>query len=115
MENALSKKRFVWGLLLAWVPWLPMMGGLRYLLIGINNSKATGLAAVAASIAEGLVLWGVVAMFISQLAAIIWLSRTFSRDQWIRGVLTLISIGMSTLMLTIMGLFLWMVWFQTRH
>lgn len=45
MEDALSKKRFLWGLLLAWAPWVPTLIAIGYV-IGINNSKATGLAAV---------------------------------------------------------------------
>ncbi len=115
MENTLTKKWFLWGLLLSWVPWIPMMVSIRYLFIGINHSRAIGLAAVAGGMAEGLVLWGVVAMFISQIAAIVWLFRSFSRDLWIRNVVPVISMGMSALMLTMVGLFLWIVWFQTRH
>ncbi len=78
MENALTKNRFFWGLLLAWTPWVPTMIGVGYLFIGINNSKATGLAAVAGGMAELLVWWGIAAMFVTQIAAIVWLFRSLS-------------------------------------
>ncbi len=102
MENALTKNRFFWGLLLAWTPWVPTMIGVGYLFIGTNNSKAIGLAAVAGGMAELLVWWGIAAMFVTQIAAIMWLFRSFSSSDFLRSTLAVVSIlasGMTLLLL----------------
>jgi len=112
MNGAPGKKRFWWGVLLAWTPWVPTLIGL---VIVFNNQKATGIAAVAGGVGELLVVWGLITMVVSQGVAIVWLFRSFSRDDWTRNVLSVISICMSGLMLLIVGFFVWMVWFHTRY
>lgn len=107
MEDSL-KKRFLWGLLLAWVPWVPTMIGIGYLFIGISNSKATGFAVVAAGMIELLVSWGLVAMFISQTVAIVWLFRSFSSAHILRSLIAAASILASGLTLFLVCAFL--VW-----
>jgi len=114
MEEA-THKRFVWALVLAWAPWVPTLLGLVNAFIGINNSKAMGIAAVAGGVSELLVLWGFITMIATQALAILWLARSFSRDHWMRNFASLVSIGMSGLMLLIVGFFVWMVWFQAHY
>jgi hypothetical protein len=97
------------------VPWLPTLYGLANALTGISREKATGLAAVAGGLAEMFVLWGIVAMVIAQVVAIILLFRGFERGHLVRGLFAVVSIGLSGLMLAFVGLFLWMLWFQAHH
>jgi len=67
----LKKKRFLWGVLLAWAPWIPTLIGIGYAFRGISEQKATGLGAVAGGLVEVFVVWGIGTMIISQVAAII--------------------------------------------
>jgi len=106
MEDALTKKRFLWGALLAWSPWVPAMIGFGYAFIGIGNSKATGLAAVVGGMVEMLVWWGIAALFISQVMAIVWLVRSFSGTHVLRSLIAATSILASGLMLFLVCAFL---------
>jgi len=54
-------------------------------------------------------------MIVAQGVAMVWMFRSLSRDHWGRNIISLASIGMSGLMLVMVGLFLWAVWFQARH
>jgi|SRR5580704_12010551 hypothetical protein len=114
MEDQIGRRRFRWGTALAWGPWVPTLIGLGYAFRGVGNSKATGLAAVAAGLAEIFVIWGVGAMFIGQVLAIVLLVRTFSSQRWMRTIFSLLSIAMSTLMLVLVGLFLWAAWYESH-
>ena len=110
-----NKKRFLWGTLLAWAPWVPTLVGLSYAFRGISNSKATGLAAVAGGLAASFVLWGIVAMVVSQVGAIVFLSRSFSREHLVGALFSVVSICSSVLMLALTCLLLWFAWFQASH
>jgi ABC-type antimicrobial peptide transport system permease subunit len=112
MDGDFEKKRFWWGVLLAWAPWVPTVVTFSYFVRGISRSKATGLAAVAGGMIEMLVLWGIVTLVIAQLAAIVWLFRSFSRDHILRSLISAASIFVSALMLTFVGTSLWIVWFR---
>ena len=111
----LKKKRFIWGVFLAWVPWIPTLIGLGYAFRGISEQKATGLGAVAGGLAEMFVVWGIGSMIISQVAAIIWLYRAFSGEHWMRNVVSALSICLSGLMLVVVCSFLWFAWFVARR
>ena len=115
MQDA-TQKRFLWAVVLAWTPWAPTVIALMIAFQGISNSKATGIGAVAGGVGEVLATWGIIAMIISQGVAIVWLFRSFSRDHWTRNFVAAVSIGLSGLILLMVGFFLWMVWFQMpRH
>jgi len=111
MEDALRKKGFLWGALLAWAPWIPTLIGIGYLFVGINNSKATGLGAIAGGMAELLVWWGIATMIICQVAAIVWLCRSFSSTHILRSLVAAVSVLASGLMLVLVCAFL----FWSRH
>ncbi len=111
----LDGKRFLWGVALAWAPWVPTLVGLGYALRGISREKATGLAAVAGGLAEILVMWGIATMIVSQIAAIVLLSRSFSHGHWMRSLVSVLSIGLSGLMLVLVGGFLWTAWYLARQ
>jgi hypothetical protein len=102
-----SEKRFAFGVLLAWAPWVPTLIGVCYAFRAVSNTKATGLSAIAGGFAEILVYWGMLTMLVTQLLAIVWLWSNFSRRKLIGNVLGVVSIGMSALMLLLLGLFIW--------
>src|SRR5437899_12068045 len=49
-----DRKRFAWGVGLAWLPLLSLVPGLFSAFRGVSQEKATGLAAVAGGLAEAL-------------------------------------------------------------
>ena len=110
-----KKKRFLWGVALAWAPWIPTVMGIGSAFRGISEQKATGLGAVAGGVAEMFALWGIFATLISQVAAIVLLFRAFSPGHWARSLFSVLSICLSGLMLLLVGLFLWLFWFQIHH
>ncbi len=112
MEDELKRRRLLWGVGLAWTPWLPIMIGLGRTL---SRQKATGIGAVAGGVNELFVVWGIAAVLISQVAAIFLLFRAFSPGHWMRSLFSVLSICLSGLMLILLGLFLWLSWFQAHH
>ncbi len=115
MEGDVSQKRFRWGLVLAWAPWLAMVPGLWSMFIGINSSKATGLAVVAGSMAEALVWWGLATLLVAELIALFFLTRSFSKQDSFRNLVSIISICASGMMLLLVGGFLWLAHFIARQ
>jgi hypothetical protein len=113
MEDQLQQKRFLWGVALALTPWVPTLIGLAKAFRGIEGTKATGLAAVAGGVAEEFVVWGVGAVIIGSVTAIVLLVRSFSRAHWMRNVISVASLCLSGLMLLGVGLFLWILWFHS--
>jgi hypothetical protein len=99
---------------LAWAPWVPTLIGLGYALRGILGAKATGIGVVFGGLTELFAVCGIGAILIGEVAAIILLVRTFAPGHWMRSLFSILSISMSALMLFIVGLFLWLSWFQTR-
>jgi hypothetical protein len=110
-----KKKLFFWGVGLAWAPWIPTLVGIGYTFRGISEQKATGLGAVAGGLSEIFVLYGIGAILVVQIAAIVLLFRAFSPGHWARSFFSVVSICMSGLMLLLVGFFLWFSWFQTHH
>jgi hypothetical protein len=115
MEDELKQKRFLWGVVLAWVPWVPMMIGLSSAFRGIANSKATGLAAVAGGFAEMYVLVGIAATVICEVSAMVLLFRAFSRGHAARSAFSVLSICVSGLMMILFCISLWLFWFARQH
>jgi hypothetical protein len=103
--DELKKKRFLWGMLLAWAPLIPTLIGLGNVFRGISEQKATGLGAVAGGLSELFVLYGMVAILVGQVAAVVLLFRSFSPGHWGRRFLSLLAICFSGLMLLLVGLF----------
>lgn len=112
MEEDVSRKRFRWALVLAWAPWIPILLGLWPTFASINNSKATGFGAVQAGMIEVLVAWGLGTLLIAQLVALIWLVRSFSKQDMFRNLISFVSICASGMMLLVVGSFLWLVHFM---
>jgi hypothetical protein len=113
--DELKQKRFLWGVALAWAPWVPTMIGLGSAFHGISNTKATGLAAVAGGFAETYVLVGLAATLICEVIAMVLLFRAFSRGHGVRSAFSVLSICMSGLMILVFCLSLWLFWFESHH
>ncbi len=115
----ITRKRFFWGVCLAWTPFLfliiPTAIGIFSAFRGIAREKATGLAVVAGGLTEFFSTFGLAAVLVFEVAAIILLLRTFSGARLARAVFSVISICCSGFMLTILGLFLWVVFFLSHH
>src|ERR1017187_4999560 len=111
--DEIERKRFLWGVCLAWTPFL-------FLIIhtaidafnGIAREKATGLAAVAGGLVEFFSTFGLAAVLVFEVAAVILLLRTFSEGRPVRALFSVISIGCSGFTLAILGLFLWLFVFR---
>jgi len=113
--DELKKRRFLWGMVLAWAPWIPILIGLGNALIGISRQKAAGIGAVAGGLTELFVVWGIGAVVVGQVTAIFLLFRAFSPGDWMRGLFCVLSICLSALMLLLVGLFFWLSWSQAHH
>ena len=103
-----EKKRFLWGVSLAWAPWVPMLVGLANAFKGISEQKATGLGAVAGGLAEAFTLFGMAATLVFEVSAIVLLVRAFSGKHRLRSLFSFVSIFLSALMIFLLG---WCVWF----
>src|SRR5579863_4022014 len=108
MEDDAKRKRFLWGVALAWAPWVPVIFGLGNAFVGIANTKATGLAAVAGGFLEMKLM--IAAMLICEISAMALLFRTFSRGHELRSVFSVFSICASGLLIVLFGLSIWFVW-----
>lgn len=115
MESDQKRKRFVWGVLLAWAPWVPTIIGLASVFRGVSNSKATGLAAVAGGLVESYVWFGLASTVICEVSAMVLLFRAFSGGHGVRSALSALSICMSALIMVLLGLSLWLFWSASHH
>jgi hypothetical protein len=113
--DELKKKRFVWGLLLAWAPWIPTLVGIGYGLRSISKEHATGIGAVVGGLSEIFVLWGIGAALVGQVAAIVLLCRALSPGHWARSLFSVLSICLSGFTLLLVFLFVWLTWFQVHR
>ena len=106
-----QKKRFRYGLLLAWVPLIffivPTAIGIIRAIAQVSSEKATGLGAVAGGVAEVAATFGLVVIVASEVVGIVMLVRTSSLNHPIRTVIAIVSVVSSGLLLLVLGLFMW--------
>jgi hypothetical protein len=106
-----TKKRFLWGVLLAWVPFLFfVLNALRE----ISTQKATGLEAVAGRFTEAFATFGFAASAALPVTAIVLLLRALSKEHPTRTFFAILSICCSALTLSILALCLWF-FFRLPH
>jgi hypothetical protein len=109
----IKKKRFLWGTLLAWIPLLffllPTVASIVSAFRQMSAAKATGIAAVAGGFGEILATFGLVAAFVIEIAAVVLLLRTISKEHPMRSVVSVVSICCSGLMITALALFSWLL------
>jgi hypothetical protein len=99
VEDELKKRRFLWGV--AWLGTvLPILIGLGHAFKTEGNWDRRGAGGT-----ELFVVWGIAAMLIGQVAAIVLLSRAFSPGHWMRSLLSVLSICLSGLMLILWAFF----------
>ena len=73
-----TKARFVNGLLLAWIPFVFFFAPMAVTFVReLSPQKATGLGAVAGGLSEGLITFGLAAIVVTQVGAIVLLARSF--------------------------------------
>jgi hypothetical protein len=110
----LKKKRFVWGVLLAWAPWLPIPFGILSAFKSLSEQKATGLGVVAGGLTEKFVLLAISATLVSEVAAMVLLFRAFSPGHWVRSFFSVLSICLSGLTLLLVFFFVWLTWLHVH-
>ena len=115
MEDERKQKRFLWGVALAWAPWIPTMIGLSSAFRGASNTKATGLAAMAGGFVEMYVMLGLAATMICEVSAMVLLFRAFSPGHGVRSAFSALSICVSGSMILLFCLSLWLLWFESHH
>ncbi|PYX35765.1 MAG: hypothetical protein DMG81_17385 [Acidobacteria bacterium] len=107
----LEKKRFAWGVGLAWLPIVLVIGQVFfYGFRGISQEKATGLAAVAGGFAEALTTFGLLSFVVCEVWAIVLLLRVVKREQWSRSMFAVVSIVCSVGFLLLTVLMFWWLW-----
>jgi hypothetical protein len=115
MDNDARRKWFVWGMLLAWTPSVPLIFGVLDSLRRGSEQKAVGISAVAGGLAEVYLTSGLILTFIFLVGAIVLLGRSFCRGHRMRTILSVLSMGWSALILFILGLLVWMLLTQLPH
>jgi hypothetical protein len=90
--DQVQKRRFTYGVALAWVPWLFFIPGFMNAFRGIASSKATGLAAVAGGLTEALVPVGFASILVLQISAVVMLRRSVSKEHRFRGFVAMASL-----------------------
>jgi hypothetical protein len=113
--DELKKRRFVWGVVLAWAPWLPIPFGISSAFKSLSEQKATGLGVVAGGLTEKFVLLGISASLVSEVAAMVLLFRAFSPGHRARSLFSALSISLSGMTLLLIGLFFWFSWLPTHR
>jgi hypothetical protein len=110
-----EKKRFVWGIALAWVPMmLTIVPTLFSAFRGIGQEKATGLGAIAGSFAEAMVTFGLLSFVVCQIAGIVLLAGGIRREQWGRSMTAVVTIVCSVGILALTSLATWWLWHLRR-
>jgi hypothetical protein len=108
-------KRFLWGIALVWVPWIPILIAFGSVLYQMSRVKATGIGAVAGGFSEIFLMYGVAATFVAQLFAIVLLSRSLVSGQPVRNFFAILSLCLSGLMIVMIAVFLWLSWSWAHH
>jgi uncharacterized membrane protein len=110
-----KKKRFLWGVALAWPPFLIFIPALLNMFKGISEHKATGLGAVAGGFSEAFAGFGFLTVIVFEIGGIVLLVRSFSRENPGRSTVAVLTIGASGFMLLIQGLLVWLFFSLMRH
>ena len=110
-----TKRRFFWGVLLAWIPAIPLVFTFFLVFRDLSTSHATGLGAVAGGFAETYLTLGVGLTLVFEVIAIIQLLRSFSRGQLMRSLFAAASLCCSALILFLFGIFVWLFFFKMPH
>ncbi len=111
----MNAKRFLWGIVLAWVPWIPILIAFGSVLYQMSRVKATGIGAVAGGFSEIFLMYGVAGTLVAQLFAIVLLSKSLLPGRPMRNFLSVLSLCLSGLMIVMIAVFLWLSWSWAHH
>ena len=101
-EADIDRKKFVWGVVLAWGPIALFMVGMVRAMLAISRQRTSGLGAVAGGLSEALATYGLLVSFASLIFAIVLLVRTISQGQSAsRTLVSVISICCAVMVLLI--------------
>ena len=112
MYNDSKRGWFLWGMVFAWIPSVPLIIGVFRSFRGISEQKATGLGAIAGGVVEVYLTFGLILTFIFLGAAIVLLGRSFSVGHPMRGIFSVLSMCWSALMFSVLGLLAWLFFVQ---
>ncbi len=122
MESVLEEKadkRFLWGILLAWIPIIvflsPTVFALWTVFRGISEQKATGIVAVAGGFTEALLTFGFLALLLFEVAAIVLLLRSISKAHPMRALFSVVSACCGGFMITMLAIFAWLFFVRLPH
>jgi len=118
MHNASSydpkRKRFLWGMVLTWTLAIPLVFAIPNAVKGISEQHATGLGAIAGSLAEAYVTFGLILAFVLPVWAIVLLVRSFDGGHRMRALFRF-SMCWSALTLVLASLFAWWSLIYSPH
>jgi hypothetical protein len=115
MDNDAKTKRFFWGMVLAWIPSVPLIIGVFSSFRGISGQKATGLGAIAGGVSEVYLTFGVILTFLLLGGSMVLLGRSFSSAHPVRATLSVLSIGWSAVIFSILGVLVWLLLVHLPH
>ena len=110
-----KRRWFLWGRLFAWLPTLPLLFSLLNSFRGITERHASGLGSVAGGLAEGYATFGLGLSVMLDLAAIVLLLRALSKEHWLRTVCSVVSISLSGVSLSLLGVYVWLIFVKLPH
>ena len=108
-----KRKWFVWGILLAWTPSIPLVIMFFNSFREISTQKATGLGAVAGGVSEGYTTFGFILALVLPVGAIVLLAKSISGGHRMRSLFSILSICWSALALFFVSLFVWLLYFYS--
>jgi len=108
-DEQIRRRRFVRGMLLAWIPILIVIAPILVGVISrlrLAEQKAVGLGAVAGGFGEAFATLGLIAFFAAEIFGVVLLARSLSRAQPARSFFATITmcVGAFVLLLVIAGL-----------
>jgi hypothetical protein len=107
-----KRKQFLWGMVLAWIPSVPLLIGVFRSFRGISEQRATGIGAIAGGVTEVYLTFGLILTFILLGGAIVLLGRSFSGGHPMRATLSALSMCWSALIFSVLGVLVWLLLVQ---
>jgi hypothetical protein len=108
----IKRRQFFWGAAMAWGMFLLLFAPALFHILGsLEENKATGLGAVAGGLSEPFLFVGMAGVAATQVAAIIFLIRSFSTAHILRALFSVVSIVCSAFILLMAAVYAWLVYF----
>jgi len=110
-----SERGFRRGLALAWIPSIPLVLAILNSFHRMSEQKATGLGAIAGGLAEVYLPFVILLTLGVEVAAIVFLIRSFSRPHLGRTLVSVFSIAWSMLVIASFALLIWGLYIYVPH